>query len=47
VGDHARAHATEAGIVVVGGPDGYLEFLVGERDSVLEAVVAGVAEELN
>jgi hypothetical protein len=34
-------------VTVVGGPDGHLEFLAGERDAVLDAVVAGVAEELN
>jgi RecJ-like exonuclease len=47
VGEAAADRAPDAGVTVVGGPDGHLEFLAGERDAVLDAVVAGVAEELN
>ncbi|NHN48676.1 S1 RNA-binding domain-containing protein [Halostella sp. JP-L12] len=46
VGETAREHADEAGITVVGGRDGHLEFLTGERDAVVDGVVAAVAEEL-
>ena len=46
VGETAREHADEAGIAVVGGRDGHLEFLTGERDAVIDGVVAAVAEEL-
>jgi len=47
VGEAASEHADEAGIAVVGGRDGHLEFLTGERDEVLDGVVAAVAQELS
>ncbi|PSQ15081.1 DNA-binding protein [Halobacteriales archaeon QS_8_69_26] len=47
VGDAAAEDAEDAGVTVVGGRDGRVEFLKGERDAVLEAVVAAVAERLD
>jgi RecJ-like exonuclease len=47
VGEGARERAPDAGITVVGGSEGRIEFLVGERDAVLEAVVAALADELS
>ncbi|WP_135820678.1 DHH family phosphoesterase [Halostella litorea] len=47
VGEAASERADEAGITVVGGRDGHLEFLTGERDAVLDGVVAAVAAELD
>lgn len=46
VGRAARTRADDAGITVVGGTEGRIEFLVGERDAVLDAVVAALASEL-
>ncbi|WP_114577595.1 DHH family phosphoesterase [Saliphagus sp. LR7] len=34
----------EGGVRVVGGPDGYVAFLVGEREGVIEAAVAAVGD---
>jgi len=47
VAETASERADEAGITVVGGRDGHLEFLTGERDAVLDGVVAAVAAELD
>jgi RecJ-like exonuclease len=47
VAANATDRAENAGISAVGGYDGHIEFLVGERDAVLEAVVAAVADEMN
>ncbi|SNZ05943.1 RecJ-like exonuclease, contains DnaJ-type Zn finger domain [Natronoarchaeum philippinense] len=46
IGDAAAERADEAGVSVVGGRDGHVEFLAGQRDAVLEAVVASIASEL-
>ncbi|WP_323190326.1 OB-fold nucleic acid binding domain-containing protein [Halostella sp. PRR32] len=46
VAETASEYADDAGISVVGGRDGHLEFLTGERDEVLDGVVTAVAEEL-
>ncbi|MFT4889399.1 MAG: RecJ-like exonuclease [Halobacteriales archaeon] len=42
-----RERASDAGVDVVGGRDGRLEFVLGERDTVLDATVATVAERLD
>ncbi|WP_121821374.1 DHH family phosphoesterase [Halostella salina] len=47
VGEAASERADEAGITVVGGRDGHLEFLTGERDAVLDGVVEAVAAEID
>jgi RecJ-like exonuclease len=47
IGQRAAERADEAGVSVVGGRDGHVEFLAGQRDHVLEAVVAAVATELS
>jgi RecJ-like exonuclease len=41
-----RERAPNAGVDVVGGRDGRLEFVLGERDTVLDATVAAVADRL-
>ena len=41
-----RDRAPDAGVDVVGGRDGRLEFVLGERDTVLDATVAAVADRL-
>ncbi|WP_256392213.1 DHH family phosphoesterase [Natronoarchaeum rubrum] len=46
IGQAAAERADEAGVSVVGGRDGHVEFLAGQRDAVLEAVVASIASEL-
>jgi RecJ-like exonuclease len=46
VGEGVREREPEAGVRVVGGRDGKLEFLTGERAEVLDAAVAAVAAEL-
>jgi RecJ-like exonuclease len=46
LGDAVQERAPNAGVDVVGGRDGRLEFVVGERDTVLDATVAAVAERL-
>jgi len=46
IGRAAAERADEAGVSVVGGRDGHVEFLAGQRDAVLEAVVASIASEL-
>jgi len=46
VGEGVREREPEAGVRVVGGRDGKLEFLTGERAEVLDAAVAAVADEL-
>ncbi len=47
VGEAVRERVPDAGVRVVGGRDGSLEFLSGERAAVLDAAVAAVAEELS
>jgi len=42
-----QERAPNAGVDVVGGRDGRLEFVVGERNTVLDATVAAVAERLD
>jgi RecJ-like exonuclease len=44
VAEQAEAAAPEAGIEVVGGREGHLEYLAGERDAVLNAVVSAIAK---
>jgi len=46
VGDRVRERRPDAGLRIVGGRNGNLEFLTGERAAVLDAAVAAVAEEL-
>ncbi|MFW5903645.1 MAG: DNA-binding protein, partial [Halolamina sp.] len=41
-----EARAPNAGVDVVGGRDGRLEFVLGERDTVLDATVAAIADRL-
>ncbi|WP_227353896.1 DHH family phosphoesterase [Haladaptatus salinisoli] len=47
IADTARERAPEAGIVPVGTRDGKLEFLRGERDAALDAVIESVSERVN
>jgi RecJ-like exonuclease len=44
VAEQAESAAPEAGIEVVGGREGHLEYLAGERDAVLNAVVSAIAK---
>ena len=44
VAEQAEGAAPEAGIEVVGGREGHLEYLAGERDAVLNAVVSAIAK---
>jgi len=46
VAEDAGAEAPEAGLTAVGGRDGSIEFLSGEREAVLNAVIAAVAEQV-
>jgi RecJ-like exonuclease len=43
VGDEVAAQVDGGGVSVVGGRDGHIEFLTGERDAVLNAAVAEIA----
>ncbi|WP_257297892.1 OB-fold nucleic acid binding domain-containing protein [Haloarchaeobius sp. FL176] len=43
VGDEIAAQVDGGGVSVVGGRDGHVEFLAGERDAVLNAAVAEIA----
>ncbi|MFC4408376.1 DHH family phosphoesterase [Haloarchaeobius iranensis] len=43
VGDEVAAQVDGGGVSVVGGRDGHVEFLAGERDAVLNAAVAEIA----
>ncbi|WP_327052375.1 DHH family phosphoesterase [Halomicrococcus gelatinilyticus] len=45
--DDAQEYAPEAGITAVGTRDGKFDFLAGERDAALDAVVESVSEHLN
>ncbi|WP_435154732.1 DHH family phosphoesterase [Haladaptatus sp. DFWS20] len=47
IADTARERAPEAGIVAVGTRDGKVEFLRGERDAALDAVIESVSERVN
>ncbi|WP_423744374.1 OB-fold nucleic acid binding domain-containing protein (plasmid) [Haladaptatus sp. SPP-AMP-3] len=47
IADSVRDRAPEAGIVPVGTRDGKFEFLRGERDEALDAVIEAVSEQLN
>ncbi len=47
VADAADEHAPTAGIAAVGGRDGHVEYLVGEREAALDAVEAAVVEHLS
>lgn len=46
IADRAADRADNAAVSAVGGRDGHIEFLVGGRDDVLEAVIAAIASEL-
>ena len=47
IADSVRDRAPEAGIVPVGTKDGKFEFLRGERNEALDAVIEAVSAELN
>ncbi|MCU4752191.1 S1 RNA-binding domain-containing protein [Halobacteria archaeon AArc-curdl1] len=47
LGEAVREAVPSAGVHVVGGRDGYLTFLSGERDAVREAALEAVGERLN
>ncbi|MFC4543331.1 DHH family phosphoesterase [Halosolutus amylolyticus] len=46
LGDAIAEQASDAGVSVVGGADGHVEFLPGERDAVREAAIDALAETL-
>ncbi len=47
IAEAVREHAPEAGIVPVGTRDGKFEFLRGEREAALDAVIESVSERVN
>ncbi|WP_266078028.1 DHH family phosphoesterase [Haladaptatus caseinilyticus] len=47
IADAARERAPEAGIIAVGTHDGKVEFLRGEREAALDAVIESVSERVN
>ena len=44
VAEGVESTVPEAGVEVVGGREGHLEYLAGERDAVLDAVVSAIAK---
>jgi RecJ-like exonuclease len=44
VAEQVEETAPAAGVEVVGGREGHLEYLAGERDAVLDAVVSAIAK---
>jgi RecJ-like exonuclease len=44
VAEQVESTVPEAGVEVVGGREGHLEYLAGERDAVLDAVVSAIAK---